>query len=162
MTVTASFKTKTGYCHLLEDRIVLSKESKLSEIDEVMTRKSIGKTLTLYGAFAVGLLYLAFQSYSKDEQAQTTIIAALALFLIYGIVVSINNSTTPIVMRNQIIQTKFKKAIFGITRARFEVFFKDENGKLKKRLILLPGAAANGKELSKRAVQVMRDNGLLN
>ena len=57
---------------------------------------------------------------------------------------SLKNSATPIIERNKSKGIKLKKAIFGLTRSRFEVLFEDYNGKIKKRLIMLPCSMTDG------------------
>jgi len=80
----------------------------------------------------------------------------------HGIFTSINNSATPIIERKDIKSIKFKKAIFGITRSRFEVLFKDENEKIKKRIIMLPGSMHQGKKETEIAKKIMKEEKLLN
>ena len=74
---------------------------------------------------------------------------------------SLNNSTTSISDRNSIVNIKFKKAIIGLTRSRFEVLFKDDQGKIKKRLIILPGSAFDGQSVTLIALKIMTEERLL-
>jgi len=55
----------------------------------------------------------------------------------------------------------FKKGMTGISRSRFEILFKNENGKLKKRLIMLPGSLSSGDKHTVTALEIMKDAGLL-
>jgi hypothetical protein len=48
----------------------------------------------------------------------------------------------------------------GLTRPRFEIEFND-NGKIKKRLIMLPGTLAGGQNEADKAIQIMREEKLL-
>ena len=43
-----------------------------------------------------------------------------------------------------------------------EILFEDENGKIKKRLIMLPGSLNGGQNETDLAVQIMREEQLLN
>jgi len=86
----------------------------------------------------------------------------IGLFLIYGIVASLNNSATPIIERNKINGIKLKKAVFRLTRSRFEILFEDDNGKIKKRLIMLPGAMQDGENETEKAIKIMTEEKLLN
>ena len=86
---------------------------------------------------------------------------SIVVQLIYGIVNSINNSATPIIDREKIKEVKFKKAIAGLTRSRFEVLFEDEQGKIKKRLIMLPGSSTDGKSATAKAIKIMTDEKLI-
>ena len=85
----------------------------------------------------------------------------IGIYLIYGIISSTNNSATPIIDRNKIKTVKFKAAISGLTRSRFEVFFETENGKIKKRLIMLPGLLTGGKSETGKALKIMSEEKLI-
>lgn len=52
---------------------------------------------------------------------------------------------------------QFKKGIPGLTRPRFDVFFKKENNKIQRRIILLH---SNKKEVEK-AMEIMKKEGLI-
>lgn len=77
--------------------------------------------------------------------------------MIYGIFNSLNNSATPVIDRQKIKTIKFKQAIKGLTRSRFEVMFEDESGKIKKRLIMLPSSMTVAQNESEKAVEIMKE-----
>lgn len=83
------------------------------------------------------------------------------MFSIVVILKSVNNSATPIIDRTKIKEVRFLKAMVGITRARFEIMFEDENGRLKKRLILLPGSLSNGAIETTKALEIMKNEHLI-
>jgi hypothetical protein len=56
--------------------------------------------------------------------------------------------------------TKFIKGTSGLSRSRFGIEF-SEGGKIKKRLILLPGSLAGGREEADKAVEIMSEEKLL-
>lgn len=87
---------------------------------------------------------MAYNEFLKEKLFTSILFTTIGLYLIYGIITSLNNSAIPIIERNKIKKIKFKKAIFGLTRSRFEVFFENEDGKIKKRLIMLPGSMTDG------------------
>tara|TARA_R110002051_G_scaffold255120_2_gene314193 strand:+ start:23104 stop:23304 length:201 start_codon:yes stop_codon:yes gene_type:complete len=64
-------------------------------------------------------------------------------------------------MQTLIKKVKYKKAIFGLTRSRFEVLFEDDNQKIKKRLIMLPGSLSNGQKETEKALKIMIDEKFL-
>ena len=53
-------------------------------------------------------------------------------------------------------------AKFGATRSVFEITFEQSSGKLKKRLILLPGSLNNGAQETEKALEIMKTNKLIN
>ncbi|MBP1840571.1 hypothetical protein [Formosa algae] len=156
------FKTKTGFCHILPDKIILTRDGIIGNVAKVAVGKSITRVLIIYGGISAFLLYSAFDSFQTGQVPISIFYLIIGLFLMYGICSSFNNSTTPIIERKDIKNIKFKKAILGITRSRFEVRFKDENGKIKKRIIMLPGSIHQGKKETEIAKKIMEKEKLLN
>ncbi len=150
-----TFKTKTGFCHILPNKIVLTRDGIIGNVAEVTVGNNISRILFIYGALSVWLFYFAFDSYRNGQITPSLLYGLLGVYLVYGITSSINNSATPIIDRQKIQKVKFKKGITGLTRSRFEVVFKDEQGKLKKRLIMLPGSLTNGQNETKKALKIM-------
>lgn len=140
------FKTKTGFCHILTDKIVLTRDRIIGNVAKVTVGNNISRLLLIYGGLSLGLFYFAFDSYKNGQIAGPIFFGLLGIYLIYGITNSVNNSATPIIEREKIKYVKFKKEIFGLTRSRFEVFFEDENNKTKRRLIMLPGSLTDGQK----------------
>ena len=114
------FKTKTGFCHILPDKIILTRDGITGNIAEGTIGNNISKILIIYGGFSVGLFYFTFERYKNGETFQPILFGLFGLYLIYGVIKSINNSATPMIERNKIREVKFKKAILGLTRSRFE------------------------------------------
>jgi len=127
-----TFKTKTGFCHILPDKIVLTRDGIIGNISKGVVGNNIGKILFIYGGLSVVLFYYAFDNYQKGLILLPIIFGLIELYLIYGIINSLNNSAIPIIERDKIKEVKLKKAIIGLTRSRFEIIFYDENNKIKK------------------------------
>ena len=127
-----TFKTKTGFCHILPDKIILTRDGIIGNVAKVTVGNNITRILLIYGGLSLFLLYSAFNSFQKGQTPISALYGIVSLFLIYGIFTSLNNSATPIIERNKIKGIKLKKAIFELTRSQFEVLFKDDNGKLRK------------------------------
>src|SRR5882762_3819700 len=131
-----TFRTKTGFCHITTDRIVLTRDGLVGNVAKVTVGNNISRILTIYGLLSAGLFYFAYDNFQSGQFLSPTIFALLGIYLIYGIFSSLNNSATTIIERKDIKRVTFKKAIPGLTRSRFEIDF-EENGKIKKRLIFL-------------------------
>ena len=43
----------------------------------------------------------------------------------------------------------------------FEIKFEDEDGRIKKRLIMLPGSLSDGSDETSRAIEIMKNSGLI-
>lgn len=156
-----TFKTKTGFCHILPDKIVLTRDGIIGNVAKVTVGNGIARILIIYGIIAIGLFYFAFDNYKNGQTFTSILFGLLGLFLVYGTITSINNSATPIIDRQKIKEVKFRKAIFGLTRSRFEVYFEDDNSKIKKRLITLPGSLTDGQNETEKAIKIMKDEKLI-
>jgi hypothetical protein len=161
MNSEKTFKTKTGYCHIFPDKIVLSRDGVAGTVAKVIVGNSITRILLIYGLIAAFLLYLAFDSYQDGQATIAVLQVLLSIYLLFSISRSLNNSAEPIIDRGRIQNIRLKKAVPGLTRSYFQVNFSDENGKTKKRLIMLPGSLSNGKEETEKAIQIMKEENLL-
>jgi hypothetical protein len=157
-----TFKTKTGFCHILPDKIILTRDGIIGNVAKVTVGNNISRILLIYGGLSLFLFYSVFNEFQKGQTPMSILYGIVGLFLIYVIFTSLNNSATPIIERNKIKGIKLKKAIFGFTRSRFEVLFEDDNGKIKKRLIMLPGSMTDGQNETENAIKIMTDEKLLN
>jgi hypothetical protein len=148
------FRTKTGYCHVLPDKIVLTRNGIIGNLSKVAVGNHISRSLIISALIAIWLLYLAFSHFMKDERFISLICLLVATFLIQAIFKSWNNcfqfakpgSAAPIIERSSIKSAAFRPARKGLTRAYFEILFENANGKIKKRLIMLPGSLVTAKQ----------------
>lgn len=106
-------------------------------------------------------MYLAFNAFKKGNTLEVILTGLVGIFLLYGIIKNLNNSATPIIERQKIKEVKLKRAIKGLTRSRFEVFFENEHGKIKKRLIMLPSSLSDGQRETEKAIRIMIEEKLL-
>lgn len=162
MEIEKTFKTKTGFCHILPDKIILTRDGIIGNIAKVTVGNNISRILLIYGGLSAFLFYSAFNNYQNGQIAMPITFGIIGFYLIYGIITSLNNSATSIIERNKIKDIKFKKSIVGLTRSRFEVRFEDDNNKIKKRLIMLPGSMTDGQSETEKAIKIMREEKLLN
>lgn len=156
-----TFKTKSGFCHILPDKIVLTRDGVIGNLSKAVNGNGISRILILYSLISIFLLYSSYSKFQKNEFVSALLYLALALFLVSGIFRSINNSATPIIERSKIKEVKFINGNTGITRSRFEIFFENEKGQIKKRFILLPGSLSNGDSATKRALEIMKNEKLI-
>jgi hypothetical protein len=150
-----TFKTKTGYCQVLKDKIVLTRDGVNGNIAKVTMGNNISRPLLIYGLITLALFFLAFKSYREEKNLEAVLLIAFGLMLIYLIIKSLNNSAAPIIDREKIKTIEFKKSIPGTTRAYFIIYFENEAGKIKQRLILLPGSLSNGENETQKALKIM-------
>ena len=155
MNTEKVFKTKTGFCHILEDKIVLTRDGLIGNIAKVSMGNNIVRPLTIYTGISIGLLFAAYTSFKDGQSVSAILFLCIGILLLFKVFKSLNNSASPIIQRDQIKSIEFKKAISGATRAYFIIKFENENGKIKQRLILLPGTLNNGKVEADNALQIM-------
>ena len=155
MNTENTFRTKTGYCHITEDKIILTRDGIIGNLAKATMGNNIARPLIIYGLISLGLFFLAFKSFSEGEKVSANISLILGLLLVVNIIRSFNNSATPVIDRDRIRDIEFKNAITGATRSYFIIHFENDKGDLKRRLILLPGSLTNGKEETQKALQIM-------
>lgn len=154
------FETKTGHCHILEDRIVLTSRGFAGNVYDVTPNNKIAFTLITYVLLIAYLLYQAYKDSAVGDNGWALFSVCIASFLAFGVIKSFNNSSTPVIYRKAIKSVRFIPAA-KLMRAHFEVIFTNEKGKSKKRLILLPGSLSNGEDATQKAVKIMKEEGLL-
>ncbi len=161
METDKTFRTKTGYCHILPDRIVLTRDGIPGNLAKVTVGNTIYRILFIYSILSCVLIYAMYDLYQQEHFFLVSLYGLIVLFLVYGIVSSLNNSTTPVIDRNKIRSILFKKGIPGLSRSRFEITFEEESGKVKKRLIMLPGSMADGTKETEQALKMMAEEKLM-
>jgi hypothetical protein len=72
--------------------------------------------------------------YSKGDTVWAFLYSLFVVFNTYVIAISANNSNALVIERSTIRSVNFNNAKPGITRSYFEVFFEDEDSKIKKLL----------------------------
>ncbi len=153
------FSTKTGYCYVLPDRLVLVRSGFQGKITEVVSGNTISRLFLIYGILFIYLIYKSVTSYSEGETMMFVIHTIIALLVFINIIFSFNKSATPLIIKDKIREIKFVGAKPGLTRACFSVIFENEKGVNKKRLIMLPGSLSGKQEESTHAIGLMRDEG---
>ncbi len=156
-----TFKTKTGFCHISSDKIVLTRDGIIGNLSKIFIGNGIAKNLFLYSVIVILWLYVAFISFQNKENGRAVLFTLLGFFLGNFIMKNRNNSATPIIERNKIKDAKFINGKTGLTRSRFEIIFEDENGKLKKRLIMLPGSLSDGSNETEKALEIMKSERII-
>lgn len=155
------FKTKTGFCHILPDKIVLTRNGLRGDLAVVAAGSNIARLLITYTGLATVLFYVAYTAFRHGDTGEAIFFGALGAFLLLGVLRSLNNSATPVIERSSIQSVRFVRGFTGLTRSRFEVRFANEKGQIKKRLIMLPGTVTGGREEAQKALIIMRSENLI-
>ncbi len=157
MNTEKVFKTKTGYCHILQDKIILTRDGVIGNISKATIGNNIARPLIIYGLISIGLFYLSIKGFNQGDNGPAFLFIILGILLVYGILRSLNNSATPVIDRDKIKHIEFKKAVPRATRAYFIIHFHADNGQIKRRLILLPGSLTGGQAETEKALQIMTE-----
>jgi len=149
------FKTKTGYCHILPDKIVLTRDGVIGDLAKLTTGNSIKRLHVIYIILGIVFLYFGYRAI-ESNMFIAALDVALGILLLSNVLRSLRNSATPVIERKQIRGMEFTKGVKGISRSYFVVYFQDEKGRLMKRLIMLPGALSNGDNETAKALEIMQ------
>lgn len=155
MDTAKVFKTKTGYCHVTQDKIILTRDGIIGDAAKLTMGNNIARPLIIYGIITIGFLFFSVKGFKQQDNFAGSIFLIPGILLAFSIFKSWNNSAAPIILRSSIRNVEFKKAMPGATRSYFTIYFENEKGKIKKRLILLPGSLSNGTEETKKALEIM-------
>jgi hypothetical protein len=157
--VAKTFRTKTGFCHIFPDRIVISRSGFVGDMAKVVVGNNISRILIVYFLVACLALYKSYKAYQTAYYFGVAIWLALSIYLLVAIYRSRKNSATSTIFRNTIQHITFKPAAPGLTRACFIVKF-TENDKQRQRLIMLPGSLTGGADETEKALQIIKEEGL--
>jgi len=158
MVQPQSFETKSGYCFVFPDRIILSKGTDYTKSAQNSSDTKIKVMLVVYALLALYLLYNAYESLSKGLHITSIFRLTLSFFLVTMVIKSFNNSSASVLYRSSITKVAYNTSIAGLKRPYFTVFFTDEKGKQRKRLIMLPGSFNSDYVETAAAIKVMKDN----
>ncbi len=162
MKVEEKFKTKKGYCHVLTDKIVLTRDGIIGNVGELTTGKKINRTIVIYSFVAVISLFNAYKSLMENHWLFFTFQILFGIYMIVSLFKSFELSTTPVIERNRIIDVQFEPERKFLTRSYFKVNFEQNDGKKKSRLIMLPSSLKGGTKETEKALEIMKSAGLIN
>lgn len=155
------FKTTTGYCHILPDKILFTRDGVAGNLASTVHRNHVYQSVVIYTALIAGMSVLLVNRLTDRDYFSVGLYSTIILLLIYFIVRVLGYTVTPVIERRNIRQIVYKKAIPFLTRACFEVYFTNEKGTVKKRLIFLPGSLTQGETIANEALEIMRSEQLI-
>jgi hypothetical protein len=114
--------------------------------------------LTLGLSFMVAIMESVYVMTGRDVWRRMTLL--WGTLFVRNVVASRNNSAAAMIKRSAIQTVTAHPPRPPLTRGYFAVFFEEE-GRLRKRLIMLPGSMHGGREQYRRAEAIMDAAGLL-
>ena len=70
MEIEKTFKTKTGFCHILSDKIILTRDGITGNVAKVVSGNNISRILIIYSAISIFLIYFLNKHAERDEERQ--------------------------------------------------------------------------------------------
>jgi hypothetical protein len=162
----------SGYCHVLEDRIIFTPSEDLglyrNEENLLKLRQRFAKVRgVLYPIFIFFCLlgfYFTVVDMIAGEVISSLFFLGLAIVLLRIILLFILSNPTLMIKKDEIISMKFRKEItwLGIW-PMFILKFTKGNGKIGRKIIAMKYTLSEpGKEIAEWAIRIFEEEGLLN
>lgn len=159
-TADVTFRTKTGTCTITSEQIILTREGTRGAFAQWALGNSIGRILLVYGLLGGSALAFGISSLLRGGMVEGVLLSVVGAYFLWGVFSSRHNSAAPILNRSAIRTVEAHPPRPPATRGYFAISF-EEDGKMRKRLIILPGMLENGSEEYVRAESALRASGLL-
>lgn len=166
-----TFRMLAGYCHVLEDRIILAPREELgiySNIENlVKLRQRFARIrAVMYPVFisvTVFSFYFTVTDLIGGEIISALFFLGLAIVLLRLILLYFLSNPTLMIKREDIVSLKFRKEItwLGIWPL-FIVKFKKDNGKIGRKILAMKYTLSEqGKEIAKDAIRIFEEERML-
>lgn len=159
-----TFRLQRGlFCQLLPDKIVISRTENgiPSQIEPLQGANPLIMAIPLYLIMLGAFTALSVSDEKGMEPSEIIPMLVFAAFIVYRVVTNMNTSLRNVIDRATVERVVFKEGTRFLTLSRFEVYFRHENGKLKKRVLALPGEWAPDRSQNEKAVRIFIEAGLL-
>ncbi len=150
-----SFPVANGYCHIFDDRIVLTNSADPNDVQRPASSQMA--SILSIGQLVVGIILLVAAVVSiwlgEIFGASSAIFLGIAL-IIYSQTRKLR-SDSPVIQRSSISEVRFRQEYRNPYRAMFIVQYRDENDRLKNRPIILRGNLRTNQEEIEAAYDLM-------
>ena len=134
------FKTRSGYCELLPDRIVLSPDGEaVADPDKKPKMRLDARSAIriLAGIFLIVLSYIR----RNEVGEKSWLFVVLGVFVILlGVLGFKLKGRRREILKSNVRNIKFGKSLSVLSKGYFAINFTDENGDEKTEMIMLPGS----------------------
>jgi hypothetical protein len=161
MITAKKFRTKTGYCHIMPDRIVFTHRGFFGRLGDMIIEGKMSRMLILFGSLSLLIFYFAYRIYQTGESMWASLFLLIGLYMLYAVVKNARHSVHPIILRDFISEVSMLEEVKGISPPGFEIAFKNDSGKMRKRIISLPGRFSKYPDEIKEAKRLLLEEGLL-
>ncbi|WP_313112428.1 hypothetical protein [Aequorivita sediminis] len=162
MDEISKFKTYEGFCHILEEKIILTSDGNLENY--ISKDTSGNKVIYTISKIFIGLcfLYLTYSYFKNSDWNRLLFLFGIVAFKIYDSFRNRKYSNTSLIKREKINRVTFHQAKKCFSRAYFRVDFIDDKNKSRSRKIILPGSLCRGLSDSNKAFDIMLEQGIIN
>jgi len=154
------FRTKTGFCTITPQQIILERQGVRGEVANTVFGSGIHRALAIYTVLGIAALAFGVLLYFQGATVSGVVYSLLGLIFLSNAFTSRNNSAAPVIERSAIQSVEAHPPRPPFTRGYFSVWFM-ENGRKRRRLIILPGSFSGGDEEYRKALTVLQEAGLL-
>jgi hypothetical protein len=155
-----TFNTKTGTCTVSPTRLVLTRQGEVGQAARFMYGKSVRRGLAIYSVLgAVTLVYGVWQLINQSYLVGA-LFCLIGAYLFWNVIASWNNSSINLIERSAVQSVEVQPPKARLSSGYFIIHFV-HNGKKRKRLVMLPGAAYGGAEEYPGALAAMKAAGWL-
>lgn len=148
------YKTKYGYCHVLNDRIIFANGKTIEKLSSYKEGNKIAGTLGLQLIIMCVMLWYIFTHTADGDVGKLAAPVLIVIISTVSFFSSLRNSTTPLILREKIIKVNFVKGLPFLINPHFVVWFTDHKNRKRKRIIALDGDY----EKTSEALRIMQKN----
>lgn len=157
MEGTKMFRTRSGYCFITPDEIILTRQNQLKKIPAKPAGDISTILLSGYAISAAFVFYFSFLGFMRGEYYPAAVLLIVSAGIMAYVYTSRNKSFTPVIPRERIQDIELIKAVPGGLGTYFNIWFEDENSRIKRRVIKLPGMFVPQNEELIRAIDIMQE-----
>ncbi len=153
MTDDNTFLTKTGICQVTDNEIFITRETVAGALASALLGKTVARTLGMYLVvgillFANGIFFIGDGNFLVGGTFLVT-----SVLLVRGVIKNRTISATKRILFTEITHIEPHPPLPGF-RGFFVIYFL-RNGKERQRMVILPGAARDGKAEYEKAKIIM-------
>lgn len=154
----SAFNLRIGTCYVFPDRLVVARSGHLGGVDLAQEARRMGRSRLVYAVLGAILLFECIISFNSDK-----VLSAVAG--IYGVLLwvqtwsSRNQSSAALIPKKDIQDVRFVRGIKGVRYPCFVVRFREDDGKVRDRLLKLPNPLFGDDKAVQQAKAVLREAG---
>ncbi len=157
-----SFSIRHGTCTLYGDRMEIHTRDFFSRVGAWAYQKGMRTAAPLIFALISGLFLATILSLLIENFFLAAFFGISIILAGWYVAKNRTLSFAPKILKSQIARVTYRKAVPGVAWARFEVYFREkEQGRLLKRVLVIPNRIYNGTSLADTAFWILKDEGYL-